>query len=61
MDKRYIAKVIMALCTINVATFPIIAVQFIELEYFVVILVGALVVHIFVMYIVYQIINNLGK
>ncbi len=32
-----------------------------ELEYFIVIIYGALVVHYFVMYIVYQIINDLNE
>lgn len=61
MDKRYIAKVIITLCTIGLVGFPIMAIQFMELEYFIVIVYGALVVHYFVMYVVYQIINDLNE
>lgn len=61
MDKRYIAKVIITLCTIDLVAFPIMAIQFMELEYFIVIVYGALVVHYFVMYVVYQIINDLNE
>lgn len=61
MNRRYIAKVIITLCTIDIVTFPIIAIQFMELEYFIVIVCGALVVHYFTMYLVYQIINDLNE
>lgn len=61
MDRRLIAKVIITLCTIDIVAFPIIAIQFMELEYSIVAVYGALVVHYFVMYVVYQIINDLNE
>ena len=61
MVKRYIAKVIITLCTIDFVAFPIMAIQFMELEYFIVIVYVALVVQYFVMYVVYQIINDLNE
>lgn len=61
MDEKYIAKVIITLCTIDIVAFPIIAIQFVELEGFIVFAYGTLVVHIFVIYLAYQIINNLNE
>lgn len=61
MYRRYIAKVIITLCTIDIVAFPIIAIQFMELEHFILTVCGALVVHYFAMYIVYQIINDLNE
>lgn len=61
MDEKYIAKVIITLCTIDIVAFPIIAIQFVELEGFIVFAYGTLVVYIFVIYLAYQIINNLNE